>query len=72
MSVTVIVQAIVDSIMGLLQGIGGGITDFFETIFTKTVGETTTLSTFAVVAIAMLGVGLAFGLVRLLMNKIRG
>lgn len=69
--VTQIVKAITDAFTGLLSGVGSGIVSTFETLFVKSAtGETTELTTFAIVGLVFLGVGTAWGVVRWLTRKV--
>ena len=69
--VSQIVKAITDAFTGLLSGVGSGIVGTFETLFVKSgTGETTELTTFAVVGLVFLGVGTAWGFVRWLTRKV--
>ena len=69
--VSQIVKAITDAFTGLLSGVGSGIVGTFETLFIKSgAGETTELTTFAIVGLVTLGVGTAWGLVRWLTRKV--
>ena len=66
-----IVKAITDAFTGLLSGVGSGIVGTFEALFIKSgAGETTELTTFAIVGLVTLGVGTAWGLVRWLTRKV--
>lgn len=70
MTVQIIIQSIVDSITTVLSGLGSGMVDFFDTIFLNEAG--TGLSTLAIVAFAFVGLSVGFGLVAMLVRKIRG
>lgn len=70
MSVQIIIQSIIDSITGILTGLGGGMVEFFDTIFLNEAG--TGLSTLAIVAFAFVGLSVGLGLVTTLVRKIRG
>ena len=66
-----IIKAITDAFTGLLSGVGSGIVGTFETLFVKSgTGETTELTTFAIVGLVFLGVGTAWGIVRWLTRKV--
>ena len=69
--VSQIVKAITDAFTGLLYGVGSGIVGTFDTLFVKSgTGETTELTTFAIVGLVFLGVGTAWGIVRWLTRKV--
>ena len=69
--VSQVVKAITDSFTGLLSGVGSGIVGTFETLFVKSgTGETTELTTFAIVGLVFLGVGTAWGAFRWLTRKV--
>lgn len=63
-----IVQTIVDAITTMLAGLATGVISTFQTLFAS--GPEGGLSTFAIVALTMMGVGFVFGLFRFLMSKI--
>lgn len=63
-----IISAIVTTIQGLLAGIGGGIVDYFDSVFTDGAGGLSTMGTFIFV---LLGIGAAFGLATLVFNLVR-
>lgn len=67
-----IIGVIVEAITTMLGGIGTAIVDFFENLFISGTGETATISVFAIVALAMLGLGFAVSLVYMLIGRIRG
>lgn len=62
------ITTITDAIGGVLQGIGGAIVDFFDVAVLKTDGE---LTTFAVWALAFLGIGFGLGVVKFITNLVR-
>lgn len=66
--VTKMISAIVEAISGLLTGIGTTTVEFFDGVVVGAEGE---LTTFAVWALAFLGIGFAFGAVKYLMGLIR-
>lgn len=70
MTVTVIITAIINSITGVLNGLGSGLVDFFDSIFLNSTGDG--LSTLAIVAFAFIGLSVGLGLVSMLIKKIRG
>ena len=67
-----IIEILVGGITGIAQGIGSGLTTLASSIFLTTTtgsgGETTTLSTFAVLTIVFAGISLAIGLSRLVVR----
>lgn len=67
--VTNIINAIVNAFNGILTGLGSGVADFFETMFLAEGGG---LTTFATVALVMLGVGLSVGIARWIIHKVGG
>lgn len=62
------ITAIIDAISGMLTGIGTSVVQFFDGTVLSTDGE---LTTFAVWALAFLGIGFAFGAVKYIMGLIR-
>ena len=68
-SATSFVTEIVNAIKAMLTGLGDSFVTFFDSVFTTTEGNLTTLG---IVVLAMIGVGLGIMFVRMLMNKIRG
>ena len=68
-SATTFVTEIVNAIKGMLTGLGDSFVTFFDSVFTTTEGNLTTLG---IVVLAMVGVGLGIMFVKMLMNKIRG
>ena len=62
------VTAIVDAIKGVLTGVGSAIVDFFNVAVLTTDGE---LTTFAVWALAFLGIGFGLGVIKFITNLVR-
>lgn len=62
------ITTITDAIGGVLRGIGGAIVDFFDVAVLNTDGE---LTTFAVWALAFLGIGFGLGVVKFITNLVR-
>lgn len=67
-----IVSAIVQTIQGLLAGIGGGIVSYFNSVFIVDTAGVITLSTVGTFIFVLLGIGAAFGLATLIFNMVRG
>lgn len=65
-----IVSAIVDTIQGLLAGIGTGIVDYFNSVFLNATEDG--LSTVGTFIFVLLGIGAAFGLATLVFSMVRG
>lgn len=64
--VTSMIQYVVTAFNTFVEGVGSGVSDFFQSIFltnTAAAGETPVyeLSTFAAVSLVMLGISLAIG-----------
>lgn len=70
MTVTNVIQSIVESITGILSGLGSGMVDFFDSVFLNSNG--TGLSTLAIVVLAFVGLSVGLGLVSALIRKFRG
>lgn len=70
MTVTVIITAIIESITGVLSGLGSGMVDFFDSVFLNESGDG--LSVLAIVVFAFVGLSVGLGLVSMLINKFRG
>jgi hypothetical protein len=80
--ITDIISSIVDTIQGLLAGIGSGIVTYFESlIIDRAAGVDTILNTaddvislnqFGVFVFVLLGVGAAFGLAKVVFSLVRG
>lgn len=70
MTVAIIITAIIESITGVLTGLGAGMVEFFDSVFLNDAG--TGLSTLAIVVFAFIGLSVGLGLVSMLVNKIRG
>lgn len=70
MTVQTIIQGIVDSITGILSGLGSSMVEFFDTIFLNEAG--TGLSTLAIVVLSFVGLSVGLGLVSMLIRKFRG
>lgn len=66
--VTKMITAITESIAGVLSGIGGAIVDFFDVAVLNSDGE---LTTFAVWALAFLGIAFGLGVVKFITNLVR-
>lgn len=67
--VTEIVETILNTITGLMAGIGRGITNYFTSVFLTADGGVSGFGTFMFV---LLGIGAAFGLATLIFNIIKG
>ncbi len=63
---TTIVQTIVDAFSGLLSGGADAIVTLFNTVFMNEAGG---ISNFGIWSLAFIGVGAAFGIIRLLKRK---
>lgn len=68
---TSIINAITSALTGLLGPIATAIKDAFVALFMDNHGDTTTLSTFAIVMLVFGGIALAFGISKLVYNLIR-
>ncbi len=66
LSATTIVQIIVDAFSGLLSGGADAIVSLFNTVF---INETGGISNLGIWSLAFIGVGAAFGIIRLLRRK---
>lgn len=62
-----IVGTITDSFTSFVTGIGRGITTLFQNLFTNADGN---ISTFAIVSLSMVGLGIASGIVYAILRKI--
>ena len=74
--VTDIISTIVDTIQGLLQGIGTGVVSYFEGLLlepdTANPGEyLDSLNSVGTFVFVLLGIGAAFGLATLVFNMVR-
>jgi len=70
MSVSIIITSIIESITGILSGLGEGMVEFFDSVFLNEAG--TGLSTLAIVVFAFVGLSVGLGLVSALIRKFRG
>ena len=80
--VTNIISTIVDTIQGLLAGIGSGVFYYFDSlVLTRTAGvdvilytadDVIALNQFGVFIFVLLGIGAAFGLATLVFSLVRG
>lgn len=76
-----IIETIVDTIQGILAGIGTGITGYFESVFVtrlpgvdtilNTADDVVNLSNMGIFIFVLLGIGAAFGLATLVFNLVR-
>lgn len=66
--VQAIVQIIISAIVPIGEGIGSGLSKLATSLFMTTVGETTTLSVFAVLVIVFAAISLGFALTRWVLN----
>ena len=72
--VTDIISTIVDTITGLLQGIGTGLVGYFESVLLVPDGAggyTDALNAFGTFVFVLLGIGAAMGLASLVLGMIR-
>ena len=70
--VTKMISTIVEAISGLLTGVGTSIVNFFDgTVIAKTAEGGVELTTFAVWALAFLGIGFVFGTIKYIMGLVR-
>lgn len=75
--VTSIVNAIADAFNGLLSKMGSGIADCFQALFLKNTGTAaapvygTDLTSFATVALVLVGIGLAIGIFQKLFSMVK-
>lgn len=63
-----IVSLLTGGIVGIAEGIGGGLQELVTNMFVQTEGETTSLTVFGGLIIVFAGVSLAIGLSRLVYN----
>jgi hypothetical protein len=63
-----IITTVVDTIQGLLAGIGTGVVDYFEALLLTSTGDLNAVGTFIFV---LLGISAAFGLASLVFNMVR-
>ena len=66
--VTKMITTIVEAITGMLTGVGSAIVDFFDVAVLTADGS---LTTFAVWALAFLGIGFGLGVVKFITNLVR-
>ena len=66
--VTKMITTITEAIGGVLSGIGGAIVDFFDTAVLTAEGE---MTTFAVWALAFLGISFGLGVVKFITSLVR-
>ena len=66
MTGTDIIQNVTDGFSTFLTGTGEGIATFFEKIFTNAEGG---ISIMAIVFLSLMGLGLASGVIRILLNR---
>jgi len=66
-----VIDTIVDTITGLLQGIGSAVVDYFEALLLDTTGASPVLNQFGIFVFVLLGIGAAFGLATLIFNMVR-
>lgn len=66
--VTKMITTIVEAITGMLTGVGSAIVDFFDVVVLTADGG---LTTFAVWALAFLGIGFGLGVVKFITNLVR-
>lgn len=70
--VTKMITAITEALSGVLSGVGSAIVDFFDTAVIKTgAGGETELTTFAIWALAFLGISFGLGVVKFITNLVR-
>lgn len=62
------IESIVSALTGVLTGVGSAIVDFFDVAVLTTEGE---LTTFAVWALAFLGISFGLGVVKFITNLVR-
>lgn len=62
------ITTITDAIGGMLSGVGNAIVEFFDVAVLTSNGE---LTTFAVWALAFLGIGFGLGVVKFITNLVR-
>lgn len=67
-----IIETIITSVTGFAGGLGEGTVDFFNSIFTQTVGDVTTISNLGIFIMALLGLTIALAIVRWVSSLIRG
>lgn len=65
-----ILSALTSGLTGLVSAIPTAIKDTFVNLFTDTSGNTTTLSTFAIVMLVFGGIALAFGISKLVYHLV--
>ena len=66
--ITDMISSITDALGGVLTGTGKSIVDFFNTTVLTSDGE---LTTFAIWALAFLGIGFGLGVVKFITNLVR-
>lgn len=67
--VTAWISAFLEVLTGLTSGVAQAVVGLFDTIFIKTSGDTTQLTTVAVLGIIVVASGLIIGLVRRITGK---
>lgn len=70
--VSTFVSIVVETVTGLLGGLGKGIVGFFEDLFIDSSGTTNTITSLGAFIIVLLGVSIALGAVSWVSTLIRG
>jgi len=69
-----IIDTVVDTISGLLEGIGSAVVSYFQSLVLETDSTgayTDALNEFGIFVFVLLGIGAAFGLATLIFNLVR-